>query len=123
MDMRASVVGTIHSLHVLHEHVLDEAVRVFGVGVVVALPDLADLMKRSISEHFAGFAKGPERIFGLASHHNVTNESQVVAPLRCVGQISHDVNGRPNFAFRDTGPAVQLGLILLEHALVCVHVR
>lgn len=100
MDMYAAIVGTIHSLHVLHEHMLDEPVRVLGEGVVMALPDFADLLERTIAEHFSGFAKGPERVFGLAPHHNVTNESEVVALLGGVSQISHDVDGRPNLAFR-----------------------
>ena len=123
MDMCAAVVSTIYTLHLLHEHVLDEPVRVFGVGVVVPLPDFADLLESTITQHFSRFAKGPERVFRLATHHNVTNESKVVALLRGISQISHDVNGRPNRALRYTGPAVQLGLIFLQHALVPVHVR
>jgi hypothetical protein len=123
VGVRASIASTIHSLHLLHEHVLDEAVRVFGEGVVVALPDFPDLLERTVTEHFSRFAKRPERVFCLVTHHNVTNESKVVALLRGISQISHGVNGRANRAFPHTGPAVQLGLIFLQHALVPVHVR
>jgi hypothetical protein len=122
MDMCAAVVSTIHALHLLHEHVLDEPVRVFGVGVVVPLPDFADLLESTITQHFSRFAKGPERVFGQATHHNVTNESKVVALLRGISQISHDVNGRPNRGLRYTSPSIQLGLIFLQRALVPVHV-
>ena len=91
-----AIVGAIDSLHVLDEHVLDEPVRVLGVGVVVPLADFTDLLERTIAEHFTGFAKGPEGVFGLAPHHNVTNEPKVVALLRGVGEISHYGDGRPN---------------------------
>lgn len=99
MDMCAAIVGTINSLDVFHEHVLDQPVRVFGVGVMVALPDFADLLERAIAKHFSRFTKGPERIFGLASHHDVAHESEVVVLLRGISQIAHDVDSRPNPAF------------------------
>jgi hypothetical protein len=123
VGMCAAVVSTIHSLHLLHEHVLDEAVRVFSVGIVVPLPDFADLLESTITQHFSRFAKGPERVFRLATHHDVTDESKVVALLRGISQISHDVNGRPNRDLRYARPAVQLGLIFLQHALVPVNMR
>src|SRR6267143_723889 len=111
------------ALHVFHEHVLNQSVRFLHVGVVVPLADLANLMECTISHHLAGFAKGLERVFGLARHHDVSNDAQKVALTSGVGEIartsehhSDDVLSRPDLR-------AELRLILLEHALMLAHLR
>src|SRR5438128_7104966 len=77
----------VQTLNLLDEHVLHEPVRFLHVRVVVALPDVADLLQRPISHHLAPLAESLEGVLGLPGHDDVVDESMEIALARSVGKL------------------------------------
>src|SRR6266566_206406 len=113
---------TIDALHVLHEHVLYEPVRLLDVRIVETLADIADLVERPIAHHFSAFAESLEGVLGLPGHHDVADEPEEVAFACRVGKIARDTESGTDDPLRSSGIRSKLRLVFLQHALVFAHV-
>jgi hypothetical protein len=113
--------SAIDTLDALDEHVLQQAVRFVGVGVVVTLPDVSNFLERPVAHHLAGFPKCLERVFGLTRHRDVGDESAVVTCSGSVSKIARYLGGGSGSPCSDAGFSTELRLVLLEHALMLAH--
>jgi hypothetical protein len=93
--------GAFDTLDVLHEHVLDQPVRLFDVGVVVALANVSDFLERPASHHFPGLAKRLEGVLALARHHDIADEAEVIALARGIGEIADHAGRTLSHRFRE----------------------
>src|SRR5882672_5303269 len=82
-------VDVVDALDALDEHVLGKTVRFLYVSIVVALANVSDLLKSPVPHHPACFAKSLEGVLGLAGHHDVADEADVIALARRVSEVGY----------------------------------
>jgi hypothetical protein len=114
--------SAVDALDLLDEHMLDKPVRFFDVGVVVALSDVSDFLKRPVANHFARLAKRLEGVFRLSCHQNVADKAKVVALACGVGESGHYDCAHSYGRIRNVRVIAQLRLVFLEHSMMPTHV-
>src|SRR5512132_3261216 len=80
--------GSLDSLHMLHEDLLDQPVRLLYVHIMLALSDISNLAEPGVAEDLAGLTESLESVLRLPGHDDVTYQPQEIALAGGIGEIS-----------------------------------
>src|ERR1700675_3499978 len=86
------------------------------------LADLSDLRELSVAEDAATVAESLERIFRLARHNDVTNQSQEITFARSVCKVTSFAKHCPDEFLSRACRGAEYMLIILEHSLMLANV-